>query len=497
MLVPVILSGGNGSRLWPVSREAFPKPFLRPNDSFSLLQTTYKRAANLPQVTQIITVTNAEYYYQSKMEINKLPRLVQKKKFNFLLEPISRNTAPAITVAALFAQELTDPTAILLILPADHIVVNQAKFNQCVDHAVALAQQNLLVTFGIIPNKAEVGYGYIQCSDPYDERDAYHVKRFHEKPTEKEAKFFIEQGNYLWNAGIFCFSAQTFLAAIKQHKPELYLNISTCWRLSMAKSSIQKKSSDKLHLDQQSFSRLDKISIDYALLEKAQNIAVIQANFGWRDIGSWDSFNNLLKPDQHGNCIRGKALLQNSTGTTVYNQNPEKQRIIAGLGLKNLIIVDTPDALLIIDRAQSQNVKQLVAELKANGHEYYSTHETIYRPWGSYTVIDQGPNYKIKQISVNTGCSLSLQMHKYRSEHWVVIQGTATVQNNQAHFILQEHESTFIPVGHQHRLSNFTEKTLIIIELQLGAYLGEDDITRFEDNYDRIDPLYEKQANTC
>lgn len=487
MLVPVILSGGNGSRLWPISREAYPKPFIRFNHSLSLLQTSYQRALSLPNVTQIVTVTNAKYYHQSKLELNSLPIRPTKPQFSFLLEPSIRNTAPAIALSALFIQRLVDPEAILLILPVDHTINHQTKFTHCVEQAIQIAKQGLLATFGIIPNKAETGYGYIQYADTYDASKAHRVISFHEKPSIKEVKFFIEQGNYLWNSGIFCFSVNSLLLALEKYNPKLYLNVLNCWHLTKKSIFFQKKLIDKLVLDKQSFDQLDKISIDYALMQKAKNIAVIPADFGWSDIGSWDALDKLITADVKGNRIIGDGILQKSENTTIYNQNTKKKRIIAAVGLKNVIIVDTNDALLIVDRAYTQSVKQLVAELKESGDEFYQSHQTVYRPWGHYTILEQGENYKLKRIVVTPGSSLSLQMHRHRSEHWVVIQGIATVQNNQATLTLKEQESTFISVGHKHCLSNFTEKMLIVIELQIGAYLGEDDIIRFKANKDKYE----------
>ncbi|WP_218814781.1 mannose-1-phosphate guanylyltransferase/mannose-6-phosphate isomerase [Rickettsiella endosymbiont of Dermanyssus gallinae] len=495
MLVPVILSGGNGSRLWPISREAYPKPFIRFNDSLSLLQTTYQRALSIPNVKQMVTVTHAEHYYQSKMELKNLPLASQKVHCHFLLEPISRNTAPAIILSALFVQELVGLDATLLILPTDQTVTNQHEFNYCVEQAVHLAQQNLLVTFGIIPNQSETGYGYIQYSTLHPGYKAYHVKNFHEKPSQEEANFFIKQGNYLWNSGIFCFSVSTFIKTIEKYNPELYLQICHCWELTKKSIFFKKKSIDKLYLDKDSFYQLDNISIDYALMEKAKNIVVMPTDFGWSDIGSWDSFSKLLKSDEGGNRTIGHAILQQCQDTTIYNQNPSKRRVIAAVGLKNLIIVDTFDGLLIAKKDQVQNVKDIVKELKEIKHESYQTHQTVERPWGHYTVLAHEKNYKLKRIIINPGSSLSLQIHRQRSEHWIVIQGVATVQNNQSHFTLKEQESTFIPVGNKHRLSNETSTTLIIIELQLGSYLGEDDIIRLKDNYDRNDPIIEEEVS--
>lgn len=493
MLVPVILSGGNGARLWPISRKTYPKPFIRLNDSLSLLQTTYQRALSIPHVKQIVTVTNAEYYYQSKMEFNHFPLASEKIPCHFLLEPAARNTAAAIILSTLFVKELVNPDAILLILPADHTITNQLEFNHCIEQAIHLARQKLLVTFGIIPNQAETGYGYIQYSTLYEGYQAYHVKNFHEKPSQEEANFFIAQGNYLWNSGIFCFSISTLIKAIEKHNPELYLKICHCWESTKKDVFFQNQTSDKLDLDQDSFYKLDAISIDYALMEKAKNIAVIPTDFGWSDIGSWDSFSKLLKSNAEGNRTVGNTLLQSCQDTTVYNQNPLKQRIITAVGQKNVIIIDTFDALLIINKDQVQQVKGIVSELKKIKHESYLTHQTVYRPWGYYTVLVHEQNYKLKRIVVNPHASLSLQIHHHRSEHWVVIQGIATVQNNQSHFTLKEQESTFILAGHQHKLSNLTSTELIIIELQLGHYLGEDDIVRLQDSYDRNPVIHDKE----
>ncbi|MES2998385.1 MAG: mannose-1-phosphate guanylyltransferase/mannose-6-phosphate isomerase [Pseudomonadota bacterium] len=486
MLIPIILSGGNGARLWPISREAHPKPFIRfNNDPHSLLQKTYQCAANIPNVKQVITVTNFEYYYQSKKELNDLTELSAAKEFSFLLEPFSKNTAPAIGFSALFVEKLISDDAVLLVLPADHIIVNQNKFNHCVEQAYHLAKKGLLVTFGVIPHKAETAYGYMQHNASCEIDSAYKVSSFHEKPTLKEAEFFVEQGNYLWNSGIFCFTVNTLLQAIKQHTPELYTKILHCWKASEKNTFfLQDKIENKLKLDKQSFSKLENISIDYALLEKANNIAVIQADFGWSDIGSWDVLSKLLKPDKNGNRVVGNAIVQESYDTTIYNQN-SPGRLIAVLGLKNLTIVDTSDALLVCNHAHVQQVKQLVDKLKTNGHASYRYHQTVYRPWGNYTVLDQGKNYKLKRLTVHAGASLSLQMHQYRSEYWVVVAGTATVQNDQKQFVLKTQESTFIPMGNKHCLSNLCLKDLVLIELQIGTYLDEDDIIRFKDVYDR------------
>lgn len=494
MLVPVVLSGGNGSRLWPVSREAHPKPFIRlNNDPYSLIQKTYLRAINIPHVEKIITVTNFEYYYQSKKELSDLGQLGIAKKFNFILEPYSRNTAAAIAFSALFVNEFINSDAVLLVLPADHIILNQDKFNLSVEIAYQLAKKELLTTFGIIPHKPETAYGYIQYLKTMELASAYRVVNFHEKPMLKEAQSFIEQGHYLWNSGIFCFSAQAFLNALKEYTSTLYFEIVNCWKLSLKKNEL---SYDKLNLDKQSFYKLENISIDYALMEKAKNIAVIPADFGWSDIGSWDALNTLLKPEENGNRIVGNACVQETYNTTIYSQN-SAGRLIAAIGIENLTIIDSSDALLICNHTHIQKVKQLVEKLKLNGHESYRYHQTVYRPWGHFTILDQGPNYKLKRLTVHQGASLSMQLHQYRSEYWVVVAGIATVENNHEKISLKENESTFIALGNKHCLSNFSNKDLVLIELQIGSYLGEDDIIRFKDNYERDNNINKKKINLC
>jgi len=494
MLVPIILSGGNGSRLWPVSREAHPKPFIRLNDdAHSLIQKTYRRAINIPNVKKIITVTNVEYYYHTKKELNDLGGLSKSIEFNFLLEPFSRNTAAAIILSALFIQAIMNPEAIVLILPADHIIINQDKFNSNVEKAKQLAQKKLLTMFGIIPHKAETAYGYIQYSKSNKIASGYKIKKFHEKPLYKDAQSFIEQGNYLWNSGIFCFSVSTFLDSVKKYTPDFYFKALECWKLSTKKNiAIQ----DKLNLDPKSFAQLEAISIDYALMEKAQNLAVIPADFGWSDVGSWDVLNTLLRPDENNNRIKNNVFLKETCNTNIYSQN-SSNRVIGVLGIRNLTVVDTPDALLICENTHLQKVKQLVEELKLQRHEAYRYHQTVYRPWGNYTVLDHGSHYKLKRLIVYPGASLSLQRHQYRSEYWTVVEGLATVKNDEKEFTLKELESTFIALGNKHCLSNYGDKNLMLIELQIGDYLGEDDIIRFKDNYDRVPHSMNEEKDIC
>ncbi|MGB8285931.1 MAG: mannose-1-phosphate guanylyltransferase/mannose-6-phosphate isomerase [Candidatus Aquirickettsiella gammari] len=492
MLIPVILSGGTGSRLWPLSREAHPKPFIRLNNSsLSLIQKTYERAVNIPKITQIITVTNTEYYHQSKKELARLNYLANfsQIKFNFLLESSSRNTAPAIVLSALLTQQLVNPDTVLLILPADHVILNQKKFNTCVKAAYKLAQKGFITTFGVIPNKAETGYGYIKYTVDATINSGYLAASFHEKPSLEESQLFIEQGNYLWNSGIFCFTAKVLIQQFKKYAPGLYAQILNCWKQT-AKNYPFFQGNDRLDLDAKNFNKIEKISIDYALMEKIENLAIIPANFGWSDMGSWDEFSKQLKANQQGNRILGEAILEESYDTTVYNQYGSG-RLITGLGLKNLTIVDTQDALLIAENSYIQQVKQLVEKLKDKGCESYRFHQTVYRPWGNFTVLEQSHRYKLKRIVVHPGASLSLQSHQHRSEYWVIVKGIASVQNGEKKFTLQVQESTLIPIKTKHCICNPGENDLIFIEIQSGDYLGEDDIIRFKDDYGRETVVYE------
>ncbi len=492
MLIPIILSGGTGSRLWPLSREAHPKPFIRLNNSsLSLIQKTYQRAVNIPKISQVITVTNTEYYHQSKKELaqlNYLPNF-SRIKFNFLLEPSSRNTAPAIGLSALLTQQLVHPDTVILILPADHVILNQKKFNACVKSAYKLAKKGFITSFGVIPNKAETAYGYIKYTVDKAISPGYLAASFHEKPTLEESQLFIEQGNYLWNSGIFCFTAKVLLQQFEKYAPELFLQIQNCWNLNAKKFPFF-EDNDKLDLDAENFNKIEKISIDYALMEKVENLAIIPANFGWSDMGSWDEFSKQLKANKQGNRVLGEAILEESYDTTVYNQYGSG-RLITGLGLRNLTIVDTRDALLIAENSYIQQVKQLVEKVKDKGCESYRFHQTVYRPWGNFTVLEQSHHYKLKRIVVHPGASLSLQLHQHRSEYWVIVEGIASVQNGEKKLILHTQESTLIPIKTKHCIRNSGENDLIFVEIQSGDYLGEDDIVRFKDDYGRETVAYE------
>ena len=469
MMIPVILSGGVGARLWPVSREQHPKPFICLADGQSLLQKAFLRAAALPGVTEILTVTNRDLNFKTEDAY----RAVNPAALNtsYILEPCGRNTAPAIAVAAAYLAEVYSDDAILLVLPADHLVSDQAAFQSAVAQAGELARLGSLVTFGIRPDGPETGYGYIEA-------DGNTVKSFVEKPSLEKAEAYLASGRYLWNAGMFCFRAGTLLAELAVHAPDVL----SCTRRSLAASrKIRCHNSVQGELDLDLFAQTPDISIDYALMERSAKVAVVPCDIGWSDIGSWSAISELTEADAQGNGILGEAFLYDAADCYIES----RQRVVGAIGVKNLVIVDTPDALLVVDKSRVQDVKQIVGQLKQQAHEAYKLHRTVHRPWGTYTVIEQGENFKIKRIVVEPGASLSLQMHQHRSEHWIVVGGMAKVVNGEREFFVNVNESTFIPAGHKHRLSNPGAADLVMIEVQSGAYLGEDDILRFDDVYGR------------
>lgn len=468
-IIPIILSGGVGARLWPVSREMHPKPFMRLSDGQSLLQKTFARAAILPDVTEILTVTNRDLYFKTQEEyLTVNPKLIST---SFMLEPFGRNTAPAIAAAASYLADIHGEDVILLVLPADHLIADQQTFAAAVAQASQLAHDGYLVTFGIQPNAPETGYGYIEAEGQI-------VKRFIEKPSLKKAEEYLAAGCYLWNAGMFCFRAGTLLGEMSAHSPKVLSTVRNC--LSMS-DKLQGRNSTRIELEASSFELAPDISIDYALMERSTNVAVVACDIGWSDIGSWTAISDLMQVDADGNGSLGEVLLHETSNC--YLQSHE--RIICTVGVKDLIIIDTADALLVADKSCVQDVKQIVVKLKEKEHQAYKLHREVHRPWGTYTVLEEGSRFKIKRIVVKPCASLSLQMHHYRSEHWVVVSGTARVINGDQELIVNTNESTFIPAGHQHRLENPGTTDLVMIEVQSGDYLGEDDIVRFDDQYGR------------
>ena len=468
-LIPTILCGGAGSRLWPVSRELHPKPFIRLADGQSLLQKALLRGAALDHVAEVLTVTNRELFFMTRDEYRAVQAV--DRPFSFLLEPFGRNTAPAIAMAALHARKRFGDEAVLLVLSADHLITDQAAFATAVKAAVVLAQQKKLVTFGIKPDRPETGYGYIEA-------EGSAVLRFVEKPSLEIAQGYVESGRFLWNAGMFCFTADTVLREMARWCPAVLEAARTCFD-TVAWASGKGVLQGEFH--GAAFEKLPDISIDFALMEKSDAVAVVPCDIGWSDIGSWQTLGDLQVPDSSDNRIEGDVFVHASSGCTIRSEH----RLVGAVGVKNLIIVDTPDALLVADKAHAQDVRHVYAALKTMGHDAHKVHRTVHHPWGTYTVLEEGAGFKIKRIKVNPQASLSLQAHRHRCEHWVVVYGTAQVTNGARVFSVATNESTYIPAGHRHRMTNPSDEDLVVIEVQTGAYLGEDDITRFEDHYER------------
>lgn len=467
MLIPIILSGGAGTRLWPVSREAHPKPFMHIGGGKSLLTQTHERALAVSGNTAPLIVTNRDYYFLSRDELAD-----QETKPHYLLEPSGRNTAPAIALAALWASQ-RDDDACLLVMPADHLIKDTPSFYTAVQHAEALAKDGFLVLFGVKPTAPETGFGYIETGDMVSQY-ANVVQRFVEKPDAVTAARYLAQGNYVWNSGMFCFKASAILDAFADYHPALLDAAHAVWKGTRLEG-------DKMELPP-SFAELDNISVDYAVMEKAKNIAVIPGDFDWSDIGAWSAVADAAQSDADGNtCGNSQTIVIDSRNTHIES----KDRLVAVIGLDNLLVIDTPDALLVADKSKSQEVRQVVSRLKASGHDAHKIHRTVNRPWGTYTVLEEGPGFKIKRIVVKPGASLSLQMHHHRSEHWIVVSGMANVVNGEQIISLEANQSTYIPAGNKHRLTNPGKSELALIEVQCGPYLGEDDIVRFEDIYGR------------
>ena len=474
MLVPVILSGGAGTRLWPVSREAFPKPFIRLADGESLLQKTLHRALLLPQVSHVLTVTNREYFFQTRdayVESSDPKKTAWQP--DWLLEPVGRNTAPALALAALHVQENYGGDAVMVVLPADHLINDTDQFLRSASQAVALAEEGYLVTFGIRPTQPETGFGYIEMGSALPE-GGHRVARFLEKPNANRAAQFVAAGNYLWNSGMFCMRADRVLEELARHAPQLLTQAERCRGAS--------RLADKpVTLDEASFAAMPDISFDYAVMEHTDKAVVVAAEFDWNDIGSWEAMAALGEADAQGNRSDAQTLIVDSRNCYLRSDD----RLIAAVGIDDLLVIDTPDALLVAHRSKAQEVKRVALELKQQNHPLYRLHRTVHRPWGCYTVLEDGVRFKIKRIVVKPGQSLSSQMHYHRNEHWIVVQGTARIQHGETSQLLLTNQSTYIEAGTQHRLENPGITELVMIEVQSGEYLGEDDIVRFEDAYGR------------
>ena len=469
MLHPVILSGGSGSRLWPLSRQNQPKQFLTLVGERSLFQETLRRAAGLPDAQAPVTVCAEDHRFMVGEQLHE----IGLQSGGILLEPVARNTAPAIALAALHLAA-RDPGALMLVLPADHLIEDEAAFRAAVTRALALAEKGWLVTFGIEPDAPETGFGYIARGDALDDA-GYRVARFVEKPDLATAQAYVASGDYAWNSGMFLFSAQRFLEELATHAPAM---------LAAAKAAYAaaKLDLDFVRVDREAFAASPNDSIDYAVMEKTDRAAVVPVSCGWSDIGSWSSLWAATSRDEDGNRHEGDVISIDTRNSLV---RASERRMIATIGVDDLVVVDTPDATLISRKDRVQDVKAIVDRLKAAGRQEHLFHRKVYRPWGNYDSIDFGERFQVKRIVVKPGAALSLQKHHKRAEHWIVVSGVAEVTCDDRVFDLHENESTYIPLGSVHRLRNNGTEPVELIEVQSGSYLGEDDIVRFDDSYGR------------
>ena len=469
-LHPVILCGGSGSRLWPMSRRLLPKQFLPLVTERSLLQDTVARLAGLQSCAAPIVISNNEHRFLVAEQLHELG----VKPAVQILEPVGRNTAPAVAIAALHLFS-GDPDGILLVLPSDHAIGDAAAFRAAVDVARAAAERGMLVTFGIRPTQPATGYGYIESGDPLDGvKGAAKVRRFVEKPSLEKATEYLASGRFLWNSGMFVFSARRLLEELERSRPDI---------LKAAKAALEasQRDLDFLRLDAKAFGDCPAESIDYAVMEKTGSGAVVAADMGWSDVGSWSALWEIGEKDAAGNVARGDAQLQGSSGCYVRADS----RLVYVLGGKDLVVVETDDAVLVGERARAQEVKDIVDTLDRGARSEHVSHSRVYRPWGYYETIDAGKRFQVKRLMVKPGEALSLQLHHHRTEHWVVVSGSAKVTRGEETLVLVENESTYIPIGTKHRLENPGKIPLFLIEVQSGGYLGEDDIVRFEDRYRR------------
>ena len=467
MLTPVILSGGSGTRLWPLSRELYPKQLLPLVTDRTMLQDTVARLDGLKDLAAPMIVCNEAHRFMVAEQL----RLIGSTPQAIVLEPVGRNTAPAVAVAALAARAGgADP--VLLVLPADHVIEDVRAFHKAIAIALKEAESGKLVTFGVVAHKPETGYGYIRRAK--DKGPAHAVAEFVEKPDRKRAEKFVASGEYYWNSGMFLFKASRFLAELKQFAPDI---LAACEKALAG----ARKDLDFTRLDSPEFEKCRSDSIDYAVMEKARDVVVVPLDAGWNDVGSWSALHEASKHDAAGNVTRGDVIAEDTRDCYLYAES----RLVAAVGLESHVVVETKDAVLVAPKGSVQDVKLLVNRLKADKRYETALHREVFRPWGSYDSLDAGDRFQVKRLKVKPGATLSLQAHHHRAEHWVVVQGTARITRGEDVFLLEENESTFIPIGTKHRIENPGKIPLHIIEVQSGAYLGEDDIVRFEDKYGR------------
>jgi mannose-1-phosphate guanylyltransferase len=465
MITPVILSGGSGTRLWPLSRKFYPKQFLSLVKETTLFQDTILR---LPEgVSEPLIICNEEHRFLAAEQL----RQIDKKTKGIILEREGRNTAPAVALAAL--HELNNNNdSILFVLSADHIIEDLKSFHRAIEIAKNLTKENKLVTFGIVPNRPETAYGYIEVDNNHSSSEYYNIQSFTEKPIQKIANNYIDSGNYLWNSGMFMFKSSVYLNELEKFEPKI---LTACKKSYTAKNI----DLDFIRIDNDVFHQSPNKSIDYAVMEHTNNGVVVPLDANWRDIGSWSSLGEIKPKDANDNVTEGDVVLENVKNTFTYSSN----RLVSVVGVSNLVIVDTQDTLLIMDKQQNNNINKIYERLQNEKRRELESHRKVFRPWGYYDSVDSGEGFQVKRIVVNSGAKLSLQKHSNRAEHWVVVKGTALVTCDKRVFELQESQSTFIPKGSLHRLENHQDTLLEIIEIQTGDYLGEDDIIRLQDDY--------------
>lgn len=470
MILPVIMAGGSGSRLWPLSRQQFPKQFLRLLGNDSMLQTTANRLSGINHAPALV-ICNEEHRFSVAEQF----RSNAIKTSGIILEPVGRNTAPAIALAAFQALKNGDDP-LLLVLAADHVIKDESAFCASIEQATQFASANKLVTFGIVPTAPETGYGYIKRGDSQNMSSGFSVSQFVEKPDLSTAKEYLTSGQYYWNSGMFLFKASAYLSELKTHRPDIFLACEHA--MADTQSDL-----DFIRLDKSAFEACADDSIDYAVMEKTENAVVVPMDCGWSDVGSWSSLWEVSDKDEFGNACRGDVI-NIDTRNTYINAS---EKLVTTIGLDDAIVVETKDAILVAKQSEVQQVKKIVEKLKAEERSEWQHHREVYRPWGKYDSIDNGKRFQVKRITVNPGEKLSIQMHHHRAEHWIVVTGTAKVTNGDKDILLTENQSTYIPVGVIHALENPGKVPLELIEVQSGSYLGEDDIVRFEDRYGRLD----------
>lgn len=476
MIIPVILAGGSGTRLWPLSRQHYPKQLLKLFGDTTMLQQTLLRLVGLPNLAAPIVVCNEEHRFMVAEQLHEIGHV----DASIILEPMARNTAPALALAALHAASIS-PDAILLVLSADHMIRDVNEFQHKVTVAVEAARLGHLVTFGVQPTCPETGYGYIktdlsknQAVDQSSTKGFFPVVQFVEKPDLPTAQHYLDEGCYFWNSGMFVFRTDIFLRELQAQSADVVLSA------EKAKAKAV-QDLDFIRVNREAFSSAPNISIDYALMEKSTNVVCVPLDAGWSDVGDWKSFWELSDKDASGNSLIGDSIDIGSTNTLVFSHD----KLVATLGVNNLMIINTPDAVLVADKSQAQQVKSIITQIQKQKRSEHLQHREIYRPWGCFDAIDDGERYQVNRIRVKPGASLSLQLHHHRAEHWIVVKGTALVQKGDETMLLSENESTYIPVGTKHRLSNPGKIPLEIVEVQSGSYLEDDDVIRYEDSYGR------------